>query len=111
MCSFLCGQIWSLAINKLSFLNSYKMKMSVIIGIIHMTFGVCLSFFNYLYVAAIVISSSALTCPCIFLPLCSPVLVCVPQALWSDQQRVPRAHPGAFLHAVSVWIPGVHGGL
>ncbi|KAI2668315.1 V-type proton ATPase 116 kDa subunit a2 [Labeo rohita] len=43
------NEIWSLANNHLTFLNSYKMKMSVIIGVIHMTFGVCLSFFNYMY--------------------------------------------------------------
>lgn len=41
-------QIWNLAVNRLSFLNSYKMKMSVIIGVIHMSFGVSLSIFNYL---------------------------------------------------------------
>ncbi|XP_040891582.1 V-type proton ATPase 116 kDa subunit a3 [Toxotes jaculatrix] len=39
--------IWHLANNHLSFLNSYKMKMSIVIGVVHMTFGVCLSYFNY----------------------------------------------------------------
>ncbi|XP_077164733.1 V-type proton ATPase 116 kDa subunit a 2 isoform X2 [Paroedura picta] len=41
--------IWSLASNRLSFLNSFKMKMSIILGVIHMTFGVVLGGFNHSY--------------------------------------------------------------
>ncbi|XP_055851306.1 V-type proton ATPase 116 kDa subunit a 1-like [Episyrphus balteatus] len=39
--------IWMLAENKIIFLNTYKMKMSIIFGVIHMFFGVCMSVVNF----------------------------------------------------------------
>ncbi|KNC84341.1 hypothetical protein SARC_03421 [Sphaeroforma arctica JP610] len=41
--------VWSLATNKLAYLNSLKMKISVLIGVNHMSFGVVLTVFNAKY--------------------------------------------------------------
>lgn len=40
--------VWQLAKNKIIFQNSFKMKISIILGIIHMLFGVSMSLFNNL---------------------------------------------------------------
>ncbi|VDD95947.1 unnamed protein product, partial [Enterobius vermicularis] len=72
--------IWNLADNnKLSFLNSMKMKLSVIIGIAQMTFGVILSYENYKYFNSrldflFMFIPQMLFLGCIFIYLCLEII-------------------------------------
>jgi len=39
--------IWHYTANKITFFNSFKMKISIIVGVIQMSVGICLSFLNH----------------------------------------------------------------
>ncbi|RCN53313.1 V-type ATPase subunit family protein [Ancylostoma caninum] len=72
--------IWNIAENKLNFLNSMKMKLSVIAGIAQMTFGVVLSFFNYRFFKSkidiyTVFIPQMLFMTCIFIYLCLQIVI------------------------------------
>ncbi|KAJ8918153.1 hypothetical protein NQ315_011610 [Exocentrus adspersus] len=41
--------IWQTASNKIIFQNSFKMKLSIVLGIVHMIFGVCISVVNFIH--------------------------------------------------------------
>ena len=41
--------IWQVAQNKIEYLNAFKMKVSIILGVIHMLFGVFMSLKNHVY--------------------------------------------------------------
>lgn len=72
--------VWNLADNnKLSFLNSMKMKLSIIVGVAQMTFGVMLSYENYKYFNSrldflFMFIPQMLFLGCIFIYLCLEII-------------------------------------
>lgn len=50
-CTYLIGMdpIWYISTNLLTYVNSFKMKLSVIIGVAQMAMGVCMKGLNSIY--------------------------------------------------------------
>uniref|UniRef100_A0A7E4UYN7 V-type proton ATPase subunit a n=1 Tax=Panagrellus redivivus TaxID=6233 RepID=A0A7E4UYN7_PANRE len=72
--------VWNIGENRLNFLNSMKMKLSVIVGIAQMTFGVFLSLNNYRFFNSkieifTVFIPQLLFMACIFIYLCLQIIL------------------------------------
>ncbi|KHN82106.1 putative V-type proton ATPase subunit [Toxocara canis] len=72
--------VWNLAENRLNYLNPLKMKLSVIIGVSQMLFGLILSFFNHVHFKAVVdilfmFIPQLVFLSCIFIYLCCQILI------------------------------------
>jgi len=46
--------IWGMAENEIAYMNSYKMKLSIIIGVLHMTVGILLKGLNTIYFGEVI---------------------------------------------------------
>jgi V-type H+-transporting ATPase subunit a len=84
---------WHVADNRLLFMNSYKMKMSIIFGVIHMSFATILSLFNHLHFKKMInvyceFIPQVLFMQCIFgyLVICMIYKWCVP---WGTEAGSP----------------------
>ncbi|KAF8371695.1 hypothetical protein PRIPAC_78124 [Pristionchus pacificus] len=72
--------VWNLASNRLTFLNSMKMKSAVILGMMQMTFGLCLSLANHINNHSLVdiffmFIPQIVFLACIFIYLCVQIMV------------------------------------
>jgi len=72
--------MWQLATNKIMFIDSFKMKSSVILGVVQMCFGLVLSFLNHKYFGDEVSLiwewiPQVLFMSCIFVYLCLTILI------------------------------------
>ncbi|CAD5123273.1 DgyrCDS11632 [Dimorphilus gyrociliatus] len=121
--------VWQMSLNKISFLNTFKMKTSVILGIIHMFSGVILSLSNHRYFGNTLNIFCEFIPQVLFLSAIFLYLVCIIMAKWiyitpADSACAPSLLIGLInmvmfkyqkldknktLCAVVPWYPGQQG--
>ncbi|XP_006861227.1 PREDICTED: V-type proton ATPase 116 kDa subunit a isoform 4 [Chrysochloris asiatica] len=97
--------IWNLASNKLTFLNSYKMKMSVILGIVQMVFGVVLSLFNHIYFRKLINVTLQFIPEMIFIICLFGYLVFMIIFKWCQYDvHVSQRAPSILIHFINMFL-------
>ncbi|XP_011172894.1 V-type proton ATPase 116 kDa subunit a1 isoform X2 [Solenopsis invicta] len=89
--------VWSLAENKIVFHNSFKMKMSIILGVVHMIFGVCMNVVNIVYFkkyANLLLEFLPQLLFLIFLFFYMVVLMFIKWVLYEASSPIPGRTPG-----------------
>jgi V-type H+-transporting ATPase subunit a len=55
----LFNKVWQLAVNKITYTNTLKMKFSIIMGVMQMIFGLIIAFHNHMLVCVYFFSTKA----------------------------------------------------
>ncbi|CAI4227721.1 unnamed protein product [Auanema sp. JU1783] len=107
--------VWNIADNRLSFLNSMKMKVSVILGVTQMTFGVLLSFLNYRFFKSNVdiftnFLPQIVFLTCIFIYLCGQMIVkwlyfsAHPGVIFGQEYPGPFCAPSLLIGLINMFM-------
>ncbi|KAI6200552.1 V-type proton ATPase subunit a [Aphelenchoides besseyi] len=107
--------VWNTAENRLNFFNSMKMKLSVIVGIAQMTFGVILSYNNYRFFKSsieiyTVFIPQMLFMASIFIYLCIQILLkwiffwVLPDTIFTQQYPGSHCAPSLLIGLINMFM-------
>ncbi|KDQ18566.1 hypothetical protein BOTBODRAFT_28956 [Botryobasidium botryosum FD-172 SS1] len=99
---------WHGSENALVFTNSYKMKMSIILGVIHMTFAICLQVPNHIHFKRYVSIWAEFIPQMIFLQsIFGYLVICIVYKWSTDWTKASSAPPGLLNMLINMFLsPG-----
>ncbi|PAV58644.1 hypothetical protein WR25_10033 isoform C [Diploscapter pachys] len=107
--------IWNIAENRLIFLNSMKMKASVLLGIIQMTFGLFLSLLNFIHERSLAdiffnFLPQLIFMSCIFVYLCIQIVIkwiffsAHPDTIFGMDYPGPNCAPSLLINLINMFM-------